>query len=74
MAQSFSLDAADVVDADGNGIPDELRHEHGTLALRIILDDGIPLTWRGLGSLTGLIPGFHVNNVALILLSFHPPC
>ena len=23
----------------------------------------------GLGSLTGLIPGFHVNNVALILLS-----
>ncbi|MBR60457.1 MAG: hypothetical protein CMA84_04485 [Euryarchaeota archaeon] len=25
MAQSFSLDAADVVDADGNGIPDELE-------------------------------------------------
>ena len=26
----------------------------------------------GLGSLTGLIPGFHVNNVALILLSVSP--
>jgi len=26
----------------------------------------------GLGSLTGLIPGFHVNNVALILLSLSP--
>ncbi|MDP6640721.1 MAG: tripartite tricarboxylate transporter permease, partial [Candidatus Poseidoniaceae archaeon] len=25
-----------------------------------------------LGSLTGLIPGFHVNNVALILLSLSP--
>ena len=25
MAQSFTLDAADVVDADGNGIPDELE-------------------------------------------------
>ena len=26
----------------------------------------------GLGSLTGLIPGFHVNNVALILLALSP--
>ena len=26
----------------------------------------------GLGSMTGLIPGFHVNNVALILLSLTP--
>ena len=25
-----------------------------------------------LGSLTGLIPGFHVNNVALILLALSP--
>ena len=25
-----------------------------------------------LGSLTGLIPGFHVNNVALILLAVSP--
>ena len=25
-----------------------------------------------LGSLTGLIPGFHVNNVALIALSLSP--
>ena len=27
-----------------------------------------------LGSLTGLIPGFHVNNVALILLALSPGC
>ena len=26
----------------------------------------------GMGSLTGLIPGFHVNNVALILLALSP--
>ena len=42
----------------------------------------ISLTWPGflglcssgvgLGSLTGLIPGFHVNNVALILLALSP--
>ena len=44
------------------------------------MDYWISLAWLlgsmffgiGLGSMTGLIPGFHVNNVALILLSLTP--